>query len=92
LVTGFPLQQPGFDARSGDAGFVVDRVALGQVSSKSFSFPFHQMLHTHLSSGAGTVSPLVADMPGGLSLTLPVLLVQATKFVTLMPPYEKSHV
>jgi hypothetical protein len=41
--------------------FVVDKVALGQVFSKYFSFPcqssFHQFLHNHhhLSSGAGTI-------------------------------------
>jgi hypothetical protein len=41
-------------------GFVVDKVALGQVFSEHFGFPcqssFHQLLHNHphLSSGAGT--------------------------------------
>jgi hypothetical protein len=38
-------------------GFVVDKVALGQVSSEYFGFPcqssFHN--HPHLSSGAGTI-------------------------------------
>jgi hypothetical protein len=42
-------------------GFVVDKVALGQVFSKYFDFPCqsssHQLLHSHphLSSGAGTI-------------------------------------
>jgi hypothetical protein len=42
-------------------GFVVDKVALGQVFSEYFSFPcqssFHQLLHNHphLSSGTGTI-------------------------------------
>jgi hypothetical protein len=42
-------------------GFVVDKVALGQVFSEYFGFPcqssFHQLLHNHphLSSGAGTI-------------------------------------
>jgi hypothetical protein len=42
-------------------GFVVDKVALGQVFSEYFSFPcqssFHQLLHNHLrlSSEAGTI-------------------------------------
>jgi hypothetical protein len=42
-------------------GFVVDKVALGQVFFQYFGFPcqssFHQLLHSHphLSSGAGTV-------------------------------------
>jgi hypothetical protein len=38
-----------FDPRSGHMGFVVKKVALGQVSSEYFGFPFqlpfHQMLH-----------------------------------------------
>jgi hypothetical protein len=29
------------------------------------------MLHTHLSTGAGTVGKIVADVPSGLSLTPP---------------------
>jgi hypothetical protein len=42
-------------------GFVVDKVALGQVFFEYFGFPFqssfHQFLHNHhhLSSGAGTI-------------------------------------
>jgi hypothetical protein len=57
-------------------GFVVDKVALGQVFSEYFGFPcqssFHRLLHTHhLSSGAGTIDQLVADVPSGLSLTPP---------------------
>jgi hypothetical protein len=42
-------------------GFVVDKVALGQVFSEYFGFPcqssFHELLHNHphLSSGAGTI-------------------------------------
>jgi hypothetical protein len=42
-------------------GFVVEKVALGQVFSKYFGFPcqssFHHLLHNHphLSSGAGTI-------------------------------------
>jgi hypothetical protein len=54
--------------------FVVDKVTLGQVFFfEYFSFPcqfsFHRLLHTHLSSGAGTRGQLVADVPSGLSLT-----------------------
>jgi hypothetical protein len=56
-------------------GFVVDKVALGQVFFEYFGFvcelSFRQMLHTHLSSGAGTIGQLVADVPSGLSLTPP---------------------
>jgi hypothetical protein len=56
-------------------GFVVDKVALGQVFSKYFGFPckfsFHRLLHTHhhLSSGAGKIGQLVADVSSALSLT-----------------------
>jgi hypothetical protein len=74
---GFPQWWPGFHPRSGHVGFVVDKVALGQDLSKYFGFPcqfsFHRLLHTHhhLSSGAGTIGQLVADLPSGLSLTPP---------------------
>jgi hypothetical protein len=65
---------PGFDPRSGHMGFVVDKVALGQVFFEYFGFPcqfsFHRLLHTHhLSSGAGIISQIVADVPSRLSLT-----------------------
>jgi hypothetical protein len=57
-------------------GFVVDKVALGQVFLEYFGFPrqfsFHLLLHTHhLSSGAGTTGQIDADVPSGLSLTPP---------------------
>jgi hypothetical protein len=61
LVAGFPPRRPGFDPGSSQVGFVVDKVALGQVFSEYFSFlcqsSFHQLLHNHphLSSGAGTI-------------------------------------
>jgi hypothetical protein len=54
-------------------GFVVDNVALMQVSGEHFGFPcqfsFHRLLHTHLPSGTGTVGQILADVPIGLSLT-----------------------
>jgi hypothetical protein len=57
-------------------GFVEDKVALGQVLSEYLGFccqfSFHPLLHTHyLSSGAGTIGQLLADVPSGLSLTPP---------------------
>jgi hypothetical protein len=64
---------PGFNPTSGHVVFVVDKV----VFSEYFGFPrhlsFHRLLHTHhhLSSGAGTVGQLVADVPSGRSLTPP---------------------
>jgi hypothetical protein len=54
---------------------MVDKVALAQVFSEYFGFPcqflFHRLLHSHhhLSSGAGTIGQIVADVPSGLSLT-----------------------
>jgi hypothetical protein len=51
----------------------VDEAVLGQVLSEYFGLPyqfsFHQMLHTHLSSSAGSIGQLVADLTSGLSLT-----------------------
>jgi hypothetical protein len=72
--SGFPSLRPGFDLKSGHEEFVVDKVALGQVSSEYFGFTcqfsFQRLLHTHeLSSGAGTMGQLVADVPSVLSLT-----------------------
>jgi hypothetical protein len=63
-------------ARSGHVGFVVDKVAVGQVVSEYFVFPcqfsFHRLLHIHhLSSGAGTIGQLESDVPSALSLTQP---------------------
>jgi hypothetical protein len=56
-------------------GFMVDKVALGQVSSGYFGFPcqlsFHQMIHAYLSSGAGTTGQLVTDVPSSLTLIPP---------------------
>jgi hypothetical protein len=74
LVAGFP-PRPGFQLRSCHVGFVVNKMALGQVFSEYLGFlcqfSFHRLLHIqhHLSSGAGTIGQLVADVPSGLSLT-----------------------
>jgi hypothetical protein len=73
-------------------GFVVDKVALGQVFSEYFGFPcqfsFHRLLHTHhLLPGAGTVGQMVADVPSELSLTPP----QETKLIICVKiPSESS--
>jgi hypothetical protein len=54
-------------------GFVVDKVALGQVFSEYFGFSCQSLLyqllqnHHHLSSASGTVGQLVADVPNGQS-------------------------
>jgi hypothetical protein len=56
---------------------VGDKVALGQVFSEHFGFschfPFHRLLHIHyhITSSAGTIGQIVADVPSGLSLTQP---------------------
>jgi hypothetical protein len=58
-------------------GFVVDKVAAGQVFSDNFGFPcqfsFHRLLHIHhhLPSGAGKIGQLVTDVPSRLILTPP---------------------
>jgi hypothetical protein len=70
LVVGFSPRRSGFEPKAGLAGFVVDKVALGQVFLEYFSFPcqfsFHRLLHTHHLSGVGTIGQLVADIPSGL--------------------------
>jgi hypothetical protein len=56
---------------------MVDKVALGQDFSEYFGFrcqfSFYRLLHIHhhVSSGAGTIGQLVADVPIGLSLIPP---------------------
>jgi hypothetical protein len=67
-------------------GFVVDKVALGQVFPEYFGFPcqlsFHKLLHTHhLSSGADKMGQLVADVPSGLILTPPQETKQLTNYL-----------
>jgi hypothetical protein len=52
LVAGFPPRRPGFDPWSAEVGFVVDKVALGQVFSEYFGFPCQSsfdriILHPH---------------------------------------------
>jgi hypothetical protein len=72
-----PPRRPGFKPRSDHMGFVLNKVALGQVFSEYFRFPsqfsFHQLLqiHHHLPSGAGTIGQTVADVQSGLSVTPP---------------------
>jgi hypothetical protein len=72
---GLPSRRPGIGSRSGYVRFVVDKVGMEQALSEYFGFPcqfsFHRLLHTHhhhLSSGAGTVGPIVIIVPSGLSL------------------------
>jgi hypothetical protein len=56
-------------------GFLVYKVAMGQVFSEYFGFPCqfaaHRLLHNHhhLSSGAGTIDQTVAAESSGISLT-----------------------
>jgi hypothetical protein len=51
LVPGFPPRQPGFEPESGHVGFVVNKVALRQVSSEFFGltcqFAFCWLLDIH---------------------------------------------
>jgi hypothetical protein len=45
LVAGFPPRRPGFEPGYGQVGFVVDKVALGQVFSEYFGFPCQSSFH-----------------------------------------------
>jgi hypothetical protein len=71
----FPLRRHGYDSGSGQVGFVVDKVALGQVFSEYLCFPcqssFHRLLHNHhhLSSEAGTIGQTVAAVPSEICPT-----------------------
>jgi hypothetical protein len=59
---------------SGHVEFVAHKVVMGQVFSQYFGIPcqfsFHGLLHTHfhVSSAAGTIGRIVADLRSGLSL------------------------
>jgi hypothetical protein len=58
--------------RGRSCGICGNKVALGQVSSEYFGFPYRFALlhnHHHPSSAAGTVGRTVAAVPSGLSLT-----------------------
>jgi hypothetical protein len=56
-------------------GFVVDKVALGQVFSEYFGFPcqfsFHQILHHHNHPGQATIGQSVTAVPSGPSWNPP---------------------
>jgi hypothetical protein len=66
-VAGFPLQRPGFESESRQVGFMVDKVALEQVSSGYFGFPFnHSTDRSTLIIIRGWYSrPNTADVPSG---------------------------
>jgi hypothetical protein len=51
LVSGFPPRRPEFEPQFGHVGFVVDKVALRQVFSEYFGFPWN--LH---SSNCSTIA------------------------------------
>jgi hypothetical protein len=65
-------QRPNFDSKSGDVGFMVDKVVLALVCSEYFGSPcqfsLHQMLHIYISSGDGEMGTLMTGVPSGLSL------------------------
>jgi hypothetical protein len=71
LDNGFPQRGHGWR----HVGFVVDKASLGQVSSE-YSYlscqSSRRLLHTHHpSSGTGSIGPVAADVPSGLSSTPP---------------------
>jgi hypothetical protein len=62
IVACIPPRLLHFDTRSSRVGFVVDKVAVGQVLSRYFRFSFHRLLHTqHL-------GPQLAYVSSGLRL------------------------
>jgi hypothetical protein len=73
--------------------FAVEKVELGQVFSEYFDFlcqfSFHRLLHIHhhLSPGAATIGELVADVPGGLSVTPSQKL---KKYITYMATFIRQ--
>jgi hypothetical protein len=71
----FPTAAARFQPRRCHVGFVVDKVAFVQLLSEYFGVPcqlsFHQMPHTHLSSKAGTIGPLMTGLLIGHSFTPP---------------------
>jgi hypothetical protein len=68
-------RRPGFDSASGQVGFVVNKVAPGQVFSEYFCFlcqsSFHQILHHHNHPVQATIGQSVAAVPNGPSWTTP---------------------
>jgi hypothetical protein len=45
LVAGFPQRRPGFKPGSGQVGFVMDKMELGQFFSEYFGFPCQSSFH-----------------------------------------------
>jgi hypothetical protein len=72
-VAGFPPRRPGFDPRSCGICGAQSGTGAGflRVLRLPCQFSFHQLPHTHLSFGTGTIGQLVPDVPSGLSLTPP---------------------
>jgi hypothetical protein len=54
LIIGLPSWRPGFDSRSSQVGFVVDKVALGRIFSDNFGSSY--------SSSYPTTSSLLSSM------------------------------
>jgi hypothetical protein len=75
LVAGFSPWRSEYHPRSGHVRFLVVKVALEQVLSVNFGFPyqfsFYKILHIHPSSMAGTIGQLMAGVSNGFILTLP---------------------
>jgi hypothetical protein len=75
LVAGFQPRRPGFEPGSGQLGYVVDKVALGQVFPQYFGFPCQSSSRQKFSILTITwgryntpISQLVADVSSGPSL------------------------
>jgi hypothetical protein len=86
---------------SGQVGFVVDKVALGQVFSEYFGFPcqssVHQLLHNHPHlSGAGTVGQKLPQYKGLsptiLAIKIMVIMMMIPTTTVIIRPAEIRQV
>jgi hypothetical protein len=71
LVAGFPTRWPGFEVTS--YGICGGQSGIGAGFLLVLGFPcqfsFHRLLHTHISTGDGTIGQILAGVPSGVSLT-----------------------
>jgi hypothetical protein len=85
LVAGISQRSTGFTSGSVHVGFVVDKVALGQVSSELFGFPcqYHSTvaLYTYIVRGMN-ITPMVPAVQG--QSLAPLTLIRSTLFHTVI--------
>jgi hypothetical protein len=71
----FPPLRPGFELRSYRVGFVVDKMALGQVFSEYVGCPYqlslHRLFHIIYHPGLVIIGQIVTEVPSGFRLIPP---------------------